>query len=148
MGTATTITSTVDPTRRRTLLREAEIGAGAAAAVNATIWGVGRVAGVSFHVRPQAGGEVGIVLVVLTTLVLFSAGMWLFALAARRSDRLATVVLVAGVLFAVASTGGALWAAEDSSTAALLAAMHLVTGAAFAITAWRARRRAASSVES
>ena len=147
MGTATTITSTVDTTRRRSLRREAEIGAVAAAAVNAAIWGVGRAAGVSFHVRPQAGGEVGIVLVVLTTLIMFAAGMGLFVLAARRSDRLATAVIVAGVVFAVVSTGGALWAAEDPSTAALLAAMHLVTGAAFAITVWRARRRAASPVE-
>jgi hypothetical protein len=148
MDTATAITSTVETTRRRSLLREAAVGAVAAAAVNAAIWGVGRVASVSFHVRPQAGGEVGLVLVVMTTLLVFAAGMGLFVLAARRSDRLAAVVLVAGVVFAVVSTGGALWAAEDPSTAALLAAMHLVTGAAFAITASRARRRAASSVES
>jgi hypothetical protein len=54
-------------------------------------------------------------------------------------------VLVAGVPFAVVATGGALWAAEDTSTGVLLTTMHLVTRTAFAITVWRARRRAGVS---
>ncbi len=84
--------------------------------------------------------QVGIVLVVLATVIAFAVGMGLFALAARRSDRWARTVLVAGVLFAVGSAGGPLSTAEDTSTGVLLAAMHLLTGAAFAITASRARR--------
>ena len=83
---------------------------------------------------------VGIVLVVLTTLIAFAAGIGLFALAARRSDRWARTVLAAGVLFAVVSTGGPLSTAEDTASGVLLATMHLLTGAVFAITASRARR--------
>ena len=49
-------------------------------------------------------------------------------------------MLAAGVLFAVVSTSGPLSTAEDTSTGVLLAGMHLVTGAAFAITALRVRK--------
>ncbi|WP_188742852.1 hypothetical protein [Agromyces bauzanensis] len=44
-----------------------------AMAVNAVNWGVGRAVGVPFEVRPEAGGAVGILLVVPTTLILFLA---------------------------------------------------------------------------
>jgi hypothetical protein len=143
MGSASTMTSTtLDTTRSRSLRREAAIGAVAAAAANAAIWAAGRAADVSFLVSPVIGPtiQVGILLVVLTTLIAFAAGMGLFALAARRSDRWARAVLVAGVLFAVASTAGPLSTAEDTSTGVLLASMHLLTGAAFAVTASRAWR--------
>lgn len=144
MGTATTITSSdLDTTRSRSLRHEAAIGAVAATAANVAVWAAGRAADTSFMVSAQAGRpatEVGIVLVVLTTLITFAVGMGLFALAARRSDRWARTVLAAGVLVAVASAGGPLSAAEDTTTGVLLAAMHLMTGAAFAITALRARR--------
>jgi Family of unknown function (DUF6069) len=143
MGSASTITSTtLDTTRSRSLRREAAIGAVAAAAANAAIWAAGRAADVSFLVSPLIGPaiQVGIVLVVLTTLIAFAVGMGLFALAARRSDRWARAVLVAGVLFAVASTAGPLSTAEDTSTGVLLASMHLLTGAVFAITASKAGR--------
>ncbi|WP_448004113.1 DUF6069 family protein [Agromyces bauzanensis] len=148
MGTASTIDSTIDTTPRRPLIREALIGAVVATAVNAVIWGVGRAAGVGFHVRPESGSEVGILLVVPTTLILFAAGMWLFALAARRSRRLATAVVVAGVVFAVGSTGAVLWAAEDPATASLLVTMHLVTGAVFAVTVGRALATSARDIRS
>ena len=143
MGSASTMTSTtLDTTRSRSLRREAAISAVAATAANAAIWAAGRAADVSFLVSPLIGPaiQVGIVLVVLTTLIAFAVGMGLFALAARRSDRWARAVLVAGVLFAVASTAGPLSTAEDTSTGVLLASMHLLTGAAFAVTASRAWR--------
>jgi hypothetical protein len=144
MGSTSTITSTdLDTTRSRSLRREAAIGAAAAAAANAAIWATGRAADVSFLVTPLIGKvaiQVGIVAVVLTTLIAFAVGMGLFALAARRSDRWARAVLGAGVLFAVVSTAGPLSTAEDAATGVLLATMHLLTGAAFAITASRARR--------
>ncbi|WP_448809575.1 DUF6069 family protein [Agromyces bauzanensis] len=147
-----TIDSTIDTTPRRSqgrsLFREAVVGAVAAAAVNAAIWGVGRAAGVSFHVRPESGSEVGILLIVPTTLILIAAGIGLFALAARRSRRMATAVLVAGVVFAAGSTAAAIWAAEDAATAALLVTMHLVTGAAFAIIAGRALRAPGRGIRS
>ena len=144
MGSASTITSTdLDTTRSRSLRREAAIGAVAAAAANAAVWAAGRAADVSFLVTPlfgKAATQVGIIPVVLTTLIAFAVGMGLFALAARRSDRWARTVLAVGVLFAVVSTGGPLSTAEDTATGVLLAAMHLLTGAVFAITASRARR--------
>jgi hypothetical protein len=144
MGSASTITSTdLDTTRSRSLRREAAIGAAAAAVANAAIWATGRAADVSFLVTPlfgKAAIQVGIVAVVLTTLIAFAVGMGLFALAARRSDRWARAVLGAGVLFAVVSTAGPLSTAEDAATGVLLATMHLLTGAAFAMTASRARR--------
>jgi Family of unknown function (DUF6069) len=142
MGSASTITSTLDTTRSRSLRREAAIGAVAAAAANAAIWAAGRAADVSFLVSPVIGPtiQVGIFLVVLTTLIAFAVGMGLFALAARRSDRSARAVLAAGVLFAVVSTVGPLSTAEDTSSGVLLASMHLLTGAVFAITASRAGR--------
>jgi hypothetical protein len=144
MGSTSTITSTdLDTTRSRSLRREAAIGAAAAAVANAAIWATGRAADVSFLVTPlfgKAAIQVGIVAVVLTTLIAFAVGMGLFALAARRSDRWARAVLGAGVLFAVVSTAGPLSTAEDAATGVLLATMHLLTGAAFAITASRARR--------
>jgi hypothetical protein len=144
MGSASTITSTVlDTTRSRSLRREAALGAVAAAAANAAVWAIGRVADISFLVTPpfgQPATQVGIVPVVLTTLIAFAVGMGLFALAARRSDRWARAVLGAGVLFAVVSTAGPLSTAEAAATVVLLATMHLLTGAAFAITASRARR--------
>ena len=144
MGSASTITSTdLDTTRSRSLRREAAIGAAAAAAANVAIWGAGRAADVSFLVIPVFGAaaiQVGIVLVVLTTLIAFAVGMGLFALAARHSDRWARAVITAGALFAVVSTAGPLSTAEDTATGVVLATMHLLTGAAFAITASRARR--------
>lgn len=129
--------------RRRFPAREAVAGAAIATVANALAWAVGRAAGVSFVVSPLAGQpamQVGLVSVVVTTFAAFAVGIGLFALAARRSDRWARVVLAAGVLVAVASTGGPLSAAESTASGVLLAAMHLLTGAVFAVTAWRARR--------
>jgi hypothetical protein len=144
MGTASIITSTdLETTPSRSLRSQAAIGAVAATAANAAVWAAGRAAEVGFLVIPVGGTattQVGIVAIVLTTLVTFAAGTGMFALAARRSDRWARAVLAAGVLFAVVSTAGPLSTAEDASTGLLLAAMHLLTGAAFAITAWRALR--------
>jgi hypothetical protein len=144
MGTASPITSTnFDIFRSGSLRHEAAIGAVAATAANVAVWAAGRAADVSFLVTPladKAATPIGIVPVVLTTLITFAVGTGLFVLAARRSDRWARTILAAGVLVAVVSTGGPLSAAEDTSTGVLLAAMHLLTGAAFAITASRARR--------
>ena len=47
-------------------------------------------------------------------------------------------MLVAAALVAVVSEGAPLSVAQDTATGVLLATMHLVTGAAFLVTAWRA----------
>jgi hypothetical protein len=51
------------------------------------------------------------------------------------------IVMAAAAVFAVVSAGGPLSAAHDTATGALLATMHLVTGAAFVATAARVRGR-------
>jgi peptidoglycan/LPS O-acetylase OafA/YrhL len=75
--------------------------------------------------------------VVLTTLLTFAVGSVL-ALAARRSRRWRRVVMAAAAVFAVVSAGGPLSAVHDTATGALLATMHLLTGAVFVATAARA----------
>ena len=81
--------------------------------------------------------QVGIVMIVLTTLLAFAVGAGLLALAARRSRRWVRAVVVAAALVAVVSASAPLSVAQDTATGVLLATMHLVTGAAFLLTAWR-----------
>jgi hypothetical protein len=121
----------------RSLLQRSAAGAAAATLVNAALWAGGRAADVSFTVSSALVSQVGIVLVVLTTLLTFAVGSGLLALAARRSRRWVRAVLVAAALVAVFSAGAPLSAAQDTATGVLLATMHLVTGAAFLVTAWR-----------
>lgn len=122
----------------RSLLQVAAAGAAVATLVNATLWAVGRAADVSFLVSSAAGDiQVGIVLVVLTTLLMFGIGSGLLVLAIRRSRQWVRAVLIAAALVAVVSAGAPLSAADDTATGVLLAAMHLVTGATFLVTASR-----------
>jgi hypothetical protein len=146
MYTASTISSSsLDATpRRRSDLQVAAIGALAATVANVALWAGGRAADVGFRVSPPAGlpaFQVGVVLVVLTTLLTFAVGSAVLALAARRSRRWVRIVMAAAAVFAVVSAGGPLSAAHDTATGALLATMHLVTGAAFVATAARVRGR-------
>jgi hypothetical protein len=146
MYTASTISSSsLDPTpRRRSDLQVAAIGALAATVANVALWAGGRAADVGFRVRPPAGlpaFPVGVVLVVLTTLLTFAVGSAVLALAARRSRWWVRIVMAAAAVFAVVSAGGPLSAAHDTATGALLATMHLITGAAFVATAARVRGR-------
>ena len=121
----------------RSLLQRSAAGAAAAAVMNAALWAGGRAADVSFTVSSPLVTQVGIVLVVLTTLLAFAVGSGLLALAVRRSRRWVRAVLIAAALVAVVSAGAPLAAAQDTTSGVLLATMHLVTGAAFLITAWR-----------
>jgi peptidoglycan/LPS O-acetylase OafA/YrhL len=144
MSTATTASpSGLGTTARgRSLLQGATAGAAVATLVNAGLWVGGRAADVSFLVSPPLGDpatQVGIVAVVLTTLLMFAVGSGLLALAARRSRRWVRAVLIAAALIAVVSAGAPLSVADETATGVLLAAMHLVTGAAFLVTASRVR---------
>ena len=144
MTAASTITPPdAAPAPRRSMRLATAVGAVAATAVNAAVWGVGRIADVSFAVTPlgaEAETQVGLVTVILTTAIIFALGMAVFALAANRSRRWSTAVLACGVLFAAVSAAvGPLPAAEDTATALLLTTMHVVTGAVFAATALKAR---------
>lgn len=145
MDTTSTITSSSldgNP-RRRSMLRLAAVGALVATLVNVTLWAGGRAADVGFVVSTplDPAMHVGAVLVVLTTLVMFALGAGVLALAARRSRRSVRVVTTVAAAFAVVSAAGPLAEAHDAATGALLATMHLVTGAAFVATAARVRIR-------
>jgi Family of unknown function (DUF6069) len=146
MNTTSTISSsTMDATpRSRSTRRVAAIGALTATFVNVALWVGGHAAGVGFLVSPLIGPpvmQVGVVSVVLTTLLAFAAGWAVLMLAARRSRRWVHIVMAAAAAVAVVSTAGPLSTAEDTATAALLTAMHLITGAAFLAAAARMRAR-------
>jgi hypothetical protein len=136
-------TSTAEPgelgtaVQSRSLLQRSAAGAATATLINATLWAGGRAADVSFAVSSAFMTQVGIVAIVLTTLLAFAVGSGLLALAARRSRRWVRAVLVAAALVTVVSAAAPLALAHDTATGVLLATMHLVTGAAFLVTAWR-----------
>jgi hypothetical protein len=146
MNTTSTISSsTLDATpRSRSTRWVAAIGALAATVANVALWVGGRAADVGFLVSPLVGPpvmQVGVVSVALTTHLAFAAGWAVLTLAARRSRQFVRVVMAAAAVIAVVSTAGPLSTALDTATGVLLAAMHLITGAAFlaAATAVRAR---------
>ena len=146
MNTTSTISSsTRDATpRSRSTRWVAAIGALAATVANVALWVGGRAADVGFLVSPLVGPpvmQVGVVSVALTTLLAFAAGWAVLTLAARRSRQFVRVVMAAAAVIAVVSTAGPLSTALDTATGVLLAAMHLITGAAFlaAATTMRAR---------
>ena len=146
MNTTSTISSsTLDATpRERSTRRVATIGALAATVANVALWLGGRAADVGFRVSPLVGPpvwQVGAVSVVLTTLLAFAAGWAVLTLAARRSRQLVRVVMAAAAVIAVVSTAGPLSTALDTATGVLLAAMHLITGAAFLAAAATVRAR-------
>jgi len=146
MNTTSTISSsTRDATpRSRSTRWVAAIGALAATVANVALWVGGRAADVGFLVSPLFGPpvmQVGVVSVVLTTLLAFVAGWAVLTLAARRSRQLVRVVMAAAAVTAVVSTAGPLSTALDTATGVLLAAMHLITGAAFLAAAATVRAR-------
>jgi hypothetical protein len=146
MSTTSTISSsTLDATpRSRSTRWVAAIGALAATVANVALWVGGRAADVGFLVSPLVGPpvmQVGVVSVVLTTLLAFAAGWAVLTLAARRSRQVVRVVMAAAAVIAVVSTAGPLSTALDTATGVLLAAMHLITGAAFLAAAATVRAR-------
>jgi hypothetical protein len=146
MNTTSTISSsTLDATPREpSTCRVAVIGALAGTVANVGLWLGGRAADVDFRVSPLVGPpvmQVGVVSVALTTLLGFAAGWAVFALAARRSRQLVRVVMAAAAVVAVVSAAGPLSTALDTATGVLLAAMHLITGAAFLAAAATVRAR-------
>jgi hypothetical protein len=146
MNTTSTISSsTLDANpRSRSTRWVAAIGALAATVANVALWVGGRAADVGFLVSPLVGPpvmQVGVVSVVLTTLLAFAAGWTVLTLAARRSRQLVRVVMAAAAVVAVVSTAGPLSTALNTATGVLLAAMHLITGAAFLAAAATVRAR-------
>ena len=110
----------------------AVVGATVALLINTGIWIAGRAADVSFLVESPVGDmRVGLLEVILGTAIGFAIGFGMLTWAARRSHTLARRVLVTAVAVTVLSTLGPLTTAHETSSGALLAAMHLVTGAAF-----------------
>jgi Family of unknown function (DUF6069) len=135
-------TSGVAP-RNSSFLKVATIGALVATTTNVVVWLGGRAADVGFVVDLHAGEtttlQVGVILVVVTTLLAFAVGVGLLVPAARRSRRWARAVLTTAAVVAVVSAAGPLSAAHDTATGLLLAAMHVTTGTVFLVTASRMR---------
>jgi hypothetical protein len=130
--------------RNPSVLRATTIGAVAATVANLALWGIGRAADASLVVDPWLGDpnvQVDALKVVLTTLAPFAAGAGLLALAVRRSLRWVTVVMIVAGVFAVGSAAGPLDGGHDTTTGALLAAMHVTTGTAFVLAAASVRAR-------
>jgi len=126
------------------LLPGAAARAVVATLVNAALWAGGRAADVSFSATPPVGDssmQVGIALIVPTTLLMFGIGAGLLAVAARRSRAWVRAVVVAAAVFTLASVSGPLSTADDTASGVLLALMHVVTGAAFLVTAARVAAR-------
>jgi hypothetical protein len=126
--------------QNQSLLQGAAAGAIVAALVNTALWAGGRAADVSFSATPPVGDssmQVGIALIVPTTVLMFGIGAGLLAVAARRSR----AWVVAAALFTLASVSGPLSTADDTASGVLLALMHVVTGAAFLVTAARVAAR-------
>jgi hypothetical protein len=127
----------------RSLFSIAATGAVVASLVNAAIWAAGRAADVSFSASPPVGSsmQVGLGLIVPTTLLMFGIGAGLLALASRRSSAWVRAVVIAAAVFALISISGPLSTADDTASGVLLALMHVVTGAAFLVTASRVAAR-------
>jgi hypothetical protein len=130
---------TVAPGRSR--FRAPAAGAAVATLVNSALWVGGRAADVSFAVPGSLVSEVDFFSVLLTTPLIFTVGWGLLTVAARRSRRWVSALLVVAVLFAVVSSAAPLTTAADTASGLLLAAMHLLTGTAFLVTASIARAR-------
>jgi hypothetical protein len=118
----------------------AAIGGLVAVLVNGGLMAAGRQAGLAFDVETATGGviTVGLASVVAVTALAFALGVGVLVLTARRSDRAVRTFLWGAGLFAAASATGPLIGASETMVGALLAAMHLVTGAAFVTVGSRA----------
>jgi hypothetical protein len=138
-----TTAMTTSTIRIRPLLATGAVAAAATAAVNASIFGLGRAAGVDFVV--DATTSVAVTDVVSFTLMCFAAGLLAAAIARglRRPDF--RVLQVVGAVIAVATV--AMDVPIDGSVTAklLLASMHLVTGAGYVAALEVAHRRSAAA---
>jgi hypothetical protein len=132
MSTSTTI-------RIRPLLAAGAVGAAASALVNASIFGLGRAAGVDFVV--DSSTRVAVTDVVSFTLMCFAVGVLAAVVARwlRRPGYRALQVVAAAV--AVVSVAMDIPIDASPTAKVLLATMHLVTGAAYVTTLEVAHRR-------
>jgi hypothetical protein len=134
-----TTAMTTSTIRIRPLLATGAVAAAATAIVNASIFGLGRAAGVDFVV--DATTRVAVTDVVSFTLMCFAAGLLAAAVARGLRRPGFRVLQVVGAVIAVASV--AMDAPIDGSVSAklLLATMHVVTGAGFVAALEVAHRR-------
>jgi hypothetical protein len=131
--------------RIRPLLATGAVAAAATAVVNASIFGLGRAAGVDFVV--DATTTVAVADVVSFTLMCFAAGILAAAVARWVRRPSYRVLQVVGAVIAVASV--AMDVPIDGSVSAklLLASMHIVTGAGYITALEVAHRRSVAAVE-
>ena len=122
-------------TRRSGLHGPAIVATAVALAVNLALLALGRAAGTSFAVpdRRQAGElmQVGAWAVTLSTLLPLAVGLAAAALLTRRWPRASRALQTGAVLITLGSLVMPLGVNTDAGTRLLLAAMHLVVGAAY-----------------
>lgn len=142
-----TTTSTTTPDRSSgsastDVWRPGAIGLVSAAAANLALFAAARVSDVSFAVRYSPDAELTSVTsghVALTTVGALVVGLACAAIVSRRLPWGLRAVQIAGAVIAVASVLMPISLDADVAAKLVLAAMHLVTGAAFVATIGRAR---------
>ena len=131
--------------RIRPLLATGAVAAAASVAVNASIFGLGRAAGVDFVVDSTT--TVAVADVVSFTLMCFAAGLLAAAIARALRRPSYRVLQVVAAVIAVASVAMDLPIDGSPAAKVLLASMHLVTGAAYVIGLQIAHGRSTAAVE-
>lgn len=121
------------------------IGAAAAAVVNLLVLAIGRLAGVDFTLALNGSPtQVGLAAVLLITLTTSLLGTLLAVLLARGGAHRLRWAQLAGSAIAVLSAVGPLSITSGSTAGALLAVMHLVTGASYVLAVQAVRSSAAT----
>lgn len=138
-------------TTHTALRRPALVATAAALGVNLGLLAVGSATGASFAVpdraRPGELMQIGPVPVALSTVLPLVVGFAAAALVARRWPGARRVLAVVAVVVTLASLATPLTADTDAGTRLLLAAMHLVVGAAYLAGLRESAARSASTSE-
>ena len=123
------------------LWRHGAVAAAIATAVNLLVLALGRTTGGTFVVvfGSEPPMPVGVSAVTVMTVVSIALGLALTPLVARAPPRRLRTMQFIGAAVAVASLFQPLTVEADTTTRIALAAMHLITGAAFVLALWRTR---------
>jgi hypothetical protein len=139
--THTTDTNATKGSRVRQLLTVGAVAGVAATVVNATVYGLGRAAGVDYVAQRDASGIDRIQLqhVVSLSVISFVIGLAAAAVVVKLRRRGLRALQVLGVVLAVATTYGDFGIDGSAAAKVTLILMHLVVGAAYVVTLQRVR---------
>jgi hypothetical protein len=139
--TTTTDTNTDQGSRVRHLLTVGAVAGVAATVVNATVYGLGRAAGVDYVAQRDASGVDRIQLqhVVSLSVISFVVGLAAAAVVVKLHRRGLRALQVVGVVLAVATTYADFGIDGSAAAKVTLMLMHLVVGAAYVVALQRVR---------